>query len=75
MDSRVVGSKGNHVKLGLFHEGSNTRLNGIFFGGSRKVSDLSSDLVDIAFSLKENTYGGGSSLELHVKDIDTAPTL
>jgi len=75
VDSRVVGSKGNHVKLGLFHEGSNSRLNGIFFGGARKVSDLTSDRVDLAFSLKENTYGGGSTLELQVKDIDTTLTL
>ncbi len=60
---RVVGQK--HLKLNLAAEGQS--FDAIAF--NYPLDALPAGALDVAFTLKENNWNGGSSLQLQVKDI------
>jgi len=65
---RVIGKEGNHLKLILRQE-SDT-FDAIAFGmGEIATSLKSGDMIDVAYSLDENTWNGETKLQLKVKDI------
>ena len=65
IDSRKVGSDGDHVKFKLGDRG--TSWDAIGFGLNHLNGD-NPPLIDIVYNLKLNTWGGRDSLELEILD-------
>lgn len=68
--SRLVGKDQEHLKLELIDGNSENIMNGIAFG-MYEHNDLIKNLnpFDICYTIEENNYGGGSSIQLLIKDI------
>lgn len=71
LEARPVGNTGAHLKLRLANFADLSRnVSAIFFGGGKMWDQImKSNLVDVAYLLKENTYNGFSSPDLQIKDI------
>jgi single-stranded-DNA-specific exonuclease len=70
--SRTVGAEGRHLKLNLEDERGAT-LDAIGF----RLGHLRTDLparVDIAYALESNEYGGRTSMQLNLKDVQGTGT-
>lgn len=68
LNARAVGRDGVHLKLKL--EESGISFNAIAFNKAAFYTSLPPDSkIDIAFSLEENTFGGGRNLELKIRDM------
>ena len=63
---RVVGQK--HLKLTMGSKGR--QFDAIAFNYS--LEQLPAGMLDIAFTLKENSWNGNTSLQLQIKDIRSA---
>jgi single-stranded-DNA-specific exonuclease len=63
-EMRLVGK--NHLKLAF--KDNNHRWNAIAFGKGEMASS-GMDVVDVAFNLRENKWGGNSSTELNIRDL------
>jgi len=66
-DIRVIGKDKNHLKLKL---GKTELFDAIAFGmGELAFTIQVGDLVDVVYTIDENTWNGKTSLQLKVKDI------
>ena len=68
--SRVVGKGGAHLKLEIIDNSSSIPTHAIAFGMSehdKYIKDNS--LIDICYTIEENTYNGTTSIQLMIKDI------
>lgn len=70
-DVKKVGSEGKHVKFRIANiKDPSKSYNSIFFNGSEVFESLEQPKpVDLAFTLKENNFNGGTYLDVVVKDI------
>lgn len=67
--SRLVGKDQDHLKLELQDENANT-MHGIAFGMHEFNEHLKSKKsIDICYTLEENNFNGGSSIQLMIRDI------
>ncbi len=66
---RSVGQEGKHLQVS-FQQGENT-LRGIGFGLGHRTSELNR-LLDIAFTLSADSWRGGDTVQLVIKDIKPA---
>ena len=66
--ARIVGKEGKHLKLNLTKDGIN--LPAIAFGMGEATHGISpGQLIDIVYSLEENTWNGVSELQLKIRDL------
>lgn len=65
---QAVGAEGKHLKLRLADSGK--EYSAIWFGQGGLVSSFTSgSVVDVVYSLAEDTWNGSSRLSLHIKDM------
>ncbi len=71
VEARNVGANGTHLKLKLAaKELTGKTYDAIFFGAGGLYNEVvNSGLIDIAYSLKENTFNGYTGVSLHIKDL------
>jgi len=70
VDFRPVGQTKKHLKLTVL-QGSN-KLDAIAFNFGSLASKLKPDqLIDIAYTIDENTWNGSKNLQLKIKDLQT----
>jgi single-stranded-DNA-specific exonuclease len=70
--ARKVGSDGAHLKMALVQENEGP-LDAIAFGMGESMALIQNkNVVQLAFSLEENTWQGETKLQLKVKDIKAA---
>lgn len=69
--TKSVGETGTHLKLHIKHaENSGKEVNGIAFDMGHWAEYIKmGGMVDVLFSIEENTYNGATSLQLMVRDI------
>ncbi|MEK7611087.1 MAG: single-stranded-DNA-specific exonuclease RecJ [Patescibacteria group bacterium] len=66
--SRTVGSSGSHLKLSLEEEGC--RFPAMWFKAGEKLADFPpGTVVDIVYSVGEDSWNGAARLSLNVKDM------
>ncbi len=69
-EARLVGNGSKHWKLSLVPEGAVKCFDAIGFSLGTSFPDLKeNDVLDIAFTLAENTWNGSTSLQLKLVDI------
>jgi single-stranded-DNA-specific exonuclease len=66
---RLVGGRGEHLKLRLIDDG--TAWNGIGFKMGRLIAEVA-PRMDIVFNLEVNLWGGGETLQLKILDFAPA---
>jgi single-stranded-DNA-specific exonuclease len=70
--SRLFGREQNHLKLELVDKDSQNILNGIAFCQHQHHNHIKSrNPFDIAYSIEENNFNGGSYTQLLIKEIKT----
>lgn len=68
--SRLVGREQEHLKLELVDSHSESIMNGIAFGQYEHNDHIKALYpFDIVYTIEENNYNGGSSIQLFIKDI------
>lgn len=68
--SRLVGRDQEHLKLELVDSQSESIMNGIAFGQYEHNDHIKAlHPFDIVYTIEENNYNGGSSIQLLIKDI------
>lgn len=68
--TRVVGSRGEHLKLDVFQPKTNIRMNGIAFKlGNACDAFTSGQPADMVYSLETNEWNGNVSLQMRVRDL------
>ena len=67
IDSRTVGSDGQHLKLRLAAPG-HAPVDAIGFGLGEKTRVIST-LVDVAYTLEVNEWNGSRSVQLSLQDV------
>lgn len=67
LESKKVGSKGNHLKLKL--QKSDVVFDSIFFNTSSNLNLKDSSIINLVYSVEENYFNGNRSLQLKVKDL------
>lgn len=68
--SRLFGREQNHLKLELVDSYSQNVMNGIAFCQSSHINHIKSrNRFDIAYTIEENTFNGGSFTQLLLKEI------
>jgi single-stranded-DNA-specific exonuclease len=68
--SRLFGREQNHLKLELVDSFSQNVMNGIAFCQSNHINHIKSrNRFDIAYTIEENTFNGGSFTQLLIKEI------
>jgi single-stranded-DNA-specific exonuclease len=71
--SRLFGREQNHLKLELVDSESQNVMNGIGFGQSDHINAIKSrNPFDIAYTIEENNFNGGSFTQLLIKEIHTS---
>jgi len=71
--SRLFGREQNHLKLELIDSDSQSVMNGIAFCQSEHINVIKSrNPFDIAYTIEENNFNGGSYTQLLVKEIHTS---
>lgn len=69
-EARLVGNGSKHWKLSLVPQGGIKAFDAIGFSLGTNFPDLKeNDVLDIAFTLSENTWNGSTSLQLKLVDI------
>jgi single-stranded-DNA-specific exonuclease len=69
-EARLVGNGSKHWKLSLVPEGGIKAFDAIGFSLGTNFPDLKeNDVLDIAFTLSENTWNGSTSLQFKLVDI------
>jgi single-stranded-DNA-specific exonuclease len=70
--SRLFGREQNHLKLELVDKDSQNIMNGIAFCQHQHHNHIKShNSFDIAYTIEENNYNGGSYTQLLIKEIKT----
>ena len=73
--SRLFGREQNHLKLELVDSYSQSVMNGIAFCQNEHINHIKSrNRFDIAYSIEENTFNGGSFIQLMIKEIQVNQT-
>ncbi len=69
-DAKRVGAEGKHIKFKVQRVASMGSVDAIFFNGGAVFESLDSGkAVDLAFNIKENSFNGNTSVNIHIKDI------
>ncbi len=75
-EARLVGNGSKHWKLSLVSEGGVKCFDAIGFSLGNQFPDLKGDdVLDVAFTLCENTWNGSTSLQLKLLDIKQKNTV
>jgi single-stranded-DNA-specific exonuclease len=70
--SRLFGREQNHLKLEIVDADSQNIMNGIAFCQSERINHIKSrNPFDIAYTVEENNFNGGSYTQLLIKEIHT----
>jgi single-stranded-DNA-specific exonuclease len=68
VDVKPVGRDGKHLKLKLKQD--EQLLDAIYFGGGEMYSSLTSGtMIDVVYSIDDNSWNGYKNLQLKIKDI------
>jgi single-stranded-DNA-specific exonuclease len=71
-DIRQLGAEGKHLKL-LLQEDYGPILEAVAFGMGDLYSSLhTGDLVDVVYTIDENTWKGNTKLQLKIKDVKSS---
>ncbi len=69
-EARLVGNGAKHLKLSLVPQGGSKCLDAIGFSFGTTFPDLKeNEILDVAFTLDENTWNGSTSLQLKLVDM------
>ncbi len=69
-EARLVGNGAKHLKLSLVPQGGVKCFDAIGFSFGKNFPDLKeNDVLDVAFTLDENTWNGSTSLQLKLVDM------
>lgn len=67
---RLIGAKQNHVKMKISHPSTKILLDAVAFGMGELYGKIKQGMiVDIAYTIDENTWNGNTGLQLKLKDI------
>ena len=66
-DIRAIGAEGKHLKMKL---GTPIMIDAIAFGFGEMISKINpGDMIDIAYTIDENTWNGRTTLQMKIRDI------
>ena len=67
VEAKPVGKEKTHLKLKLKQD--NITFDAIAFGLATRYSLMANNLIDVVYTLEDNTWNGNKTLQLKVKDI------
>lgn len=66
-ESKPVGQDGKHLKLKI--KNNNITIDAIWFNHNKSITDTKLKLIDIAYTIDENSWNNNLSIQLKIKDI------
>lgn len=68
-EARSVGQNGKHLKLGFKTTDLRFKIEGIGFGLGERISEIKPEsIVDIVYTISQDTWNGNKKLQLKIKD-------